>query len=253
MNKEHKIVERSMYNILEKIKISPTREVLCADGVKIHNDDRNLTNKLDDYFTTYVQPIFDMRDWSIHGYEVLNRPVGVPTEEFYANILRSGHECQLDLFLLRRSLHIATNLSFKIFINMMSSSIPYLKKIPFDKSKVVLEISERERLKDISKIRSILRSQDIVFAIDDYGKGFSNIGRVVKLGALYVKIDRSLVTGIDTSQEKQKIVSKLVVDLRHKSKIIAEGIERPAELATLKFLGVEYGQGYLLGRPKEFF
>ena len=90
-------------------------------------------------------------------------------------------------------------------------------------------------------------------AVDDAGAGFASLRHIVESRPHIVKIDRSLVAGIDTDPARQA----LLAGLRHFAdsqgcSLIAEGIETETELATLVALGVRSGQGYLLGRPAPF-
>jgi EAL domain-containing protein (putative c-di-GMP-specific phosphodiesterase class I) len=87
-------------------------------------------------------------------------------------------------------------------------------------------------------------------AVDDAGAGFASFRHVLELKPAFVKLDRSLVADIDGDPVRQA----LMVGMSHFAKsvgcrLIAEGIETKAELATLMELGVPLGQGYLLGRP----
>jgi EAL domain-containing protein (putative c-di-GMP-specific phosphodiesterase class I) len=68
----------------------------------------------------------------------------------------------------------------------------------------------------------------------------------------YVKIDRSLVTGCDASPSRRADILRLFAACRtHGVEVIAEGIETPGELATLRLIGVPLLQGHLLGRPAQ--
>jgi EAL domain-containing protein (putative c-di-GMP-specific phosphodiesterase class I) len=90
----------------------------------------------------------------------------------------------------------------------------------------------------------------VELAIDDAGAGFASLRHILELHPAFVKVDRSIVAGVDTDLARQA----LMVGLRHfvgatHCRLIAEGIETDAELATLQSLDIGLGQGYLLGRP----
>ena len=94
------------------------------------------------------------------------------------------------------------------------------------------------------------RMQGCSVAIDDAGTGYSNLEAIMKLEPTYLKIDMSLVRGIDASVVKQELIKALSGMARSiTAQVIAEGIETPAEYQTLLDLGVEFGQGYLFARP----
>ena len=88
------------------------------------------------------------------------------------------------------------------------------------------------------------------FALDDYGSGYSNELNLLELSPRYIKIDISIVRGIDTDRDKQQIVSNIVAYAHARSmQLIAEGIETEAQLRTVIGLGVDLLQGYYLSRP----
>ena len=88
------------------------------------------------------------------------------------------------------------------------------------------------------------------FALDDYGSGYSNELNLLELSPRYIKIDISIVRGIDTDRDKQQIVSNIVAYAHARSmQLIAEGIETEAQLRTVIGLGVDLLQGYYLSHP----
>ena len=87
-------------------------------------------------------------------------------------------------------------------------------------------------------------------AVDDVGSGFSGLGHVVELSPDFVKFDRSLVTGVDSDATRRALIERLTSFAAEVGmEVVAEGIETEAELDILRALGVETGQGFLLGRP----
>ena len=96
----------------------------------------------------------------------------------------------------------------------------------------------------------IARLPNVEVAIDDAGAGFANFRHILELRPAYVKLDRSLIAGIDKDLIRRELVRGIVPFVRTaQCRLIAEGIETKAELAALRALGVPLGQGYLLGRP----
>jgi EAL domain-containing protein (putative c-di-GMP-specific phosphodiesterase class I) len=87
-------------------------------------------------------------------------------------------------------------------------------------------------------------------AVDDIGAGYSGLEKIAHLKARYLKFDMQLVRDIDQSHVKREMARALKAFAdRMDSKIIAEGIEREGERQALVELGIDYAQGYLLGRP----
>jgi EAL domain-containing protein (putative c-di-GMP-specific phosphodiesterase class I) len=96
-----------------------------------------------------------------------------------------------------------------------------------------------------------LRGLGAGLAIDDFGVGFSSIGYLQHLPVDTLKIDRSFTRDIDVSPRAAALVEAILVmgsalDL----KVVAEGIERPAQMSSLRQAGCTLGQGYLFGRPQ---
>ena len=88
------------------------------------------------------------------------------------------------------------------------------------------------------------------FAVDDAGAGYASFALIAALKPSVIKIDRDIVTGLNHDDAKQALVEAFVsFGRRIGAHLLAEGIERRADLTALTALGVELGQGYLLGRP----
>jgi EAL domain-containing protein (putative c-di-GMP-specific phosphodiesterase class I) len=91
-------------------------------------------------------------------------------------------------------------------------------------------------------------------AIDDTGAGHSSLRHVMQLRPDYVKLDRSLIQGLNSDPAKRALVSSMVALVRELgSSLVAEGVETAEELAALRELEVRYAQGYLLARPDHQF
>jgi EAL domain-containing protein (putative c-di-GMP-specific phosphodiesterase class I) len=90
----------------------------------------------------------------------------------------------------------------------------------------------------------------VSLAVDDAGAGFSSLRHIVELAPAMVKLDRSLVAGIAEDGAREAVVTGMVRFAESAGHVLlAEGVETRAELAALRRLGVQLGQGYLLGRP----
>ncbi len=88
------------------------------------------------------------------------------------------------------------------------------------------------------------------FAVDDVGSGYSGLETIAKLKPGYLKLDMSLVRGVHASAINREILKRIhSVGRSIGANVIAEGIETPEELKSLRAISIEYGQGYLLGRP----
>ena len=89
-----------------------------------------------------------------------------------------------------------------------------------------------------------------MFALDDYGSGYSNEGSLLELSPRFIKVDLTIIRGIDTDPDKQQIVQNIVAYAHPRSmQIIAEGVETAAELRKVIELGADALQGYFLAKP----
>jgi EAL domain-containing protein (putative c-di-GMP-specific phosphodiesterase class I) len=95
-----------------------------------------------------------------------------------------------------------------------------------------------------------LRASGVRFSIDDFGTGYSSLAYLSTLPIDSLKIDRSFVAGMrDKPQNVEIVRAVLTLGKALGRKIVAEGIETADQLRTLRELGVDVGQGYLLSRP----
>jgi EAL domain-containing protein (putative c-di-GMP-specific phosphodiesterase class I) len=118
--------------------------------------------------------------------------------------------------------------------------------------RLVLEVTEHTAIADYPAFRAAIAALGLKvdLAVDDAGAGFSSLRHVLELHPAFVKLDRSLVAGIESDEARHA----MVVGLNHFARatgcrLIAEGIETDSEFAVLRALDIPLGQGYLLGRP----
>lgn len=127
----------------------------------------------------------------------------------------------------------------------------YIQTFPNLPRQLVVEITEEEQLdlKELERKRSVPGSRGI-FALDDYGSGYSNGSSLLTLSPRYVKVDISIIRNIDTDLDKQRFLTSLIEYARpYGIKVLAEGVETLEELNTVLKLGVDLLQGYFLARP----
>ena len=124
-------------------------------------------------------------------------------------------------------------------------------------SRVILEITERaplERINDVSGRVAQLRAMGYRIAVDDLGAGYAGLTSFAQLEPEVVKVDMSLIRGLDRSPTKQKLVHSIVGLCRGLGiQMIAEGIETEEERDALVNLGGDLCQGYLFARPGRAF
>ena len=217
----------------------------------------------------HFQPICSARSGRVAAYEALMR-VDLPTLHSPAQVMQLAHETgrlyEIERITVFHSSEIFQRLQAQgllqsdalLFINSIANVSltvedveEYAQRYPELLKRLVVEITEQEDLD-----RACLERKRNVpgfsgsFALDDYGSGYSNELNLLELSPRYIKIDISIVRGIDTDHDKQQIVSNIVAYAHARSmQLIAEGIETEAQLRTVIGLGVDLLQGYYLSRP----
>ena len=217
----------------------------------------------------HFQPIYSARSGRVAAYEALMR-VDLPTLHSPAQVMQLAHETgrlyEIERITVFHSSEIFQRMQAQgllqsdalLFINSIANVNltvedveEYAQRYPELLKRLVVEITEQEDLD-----RACLERKRNVpgfsgsFALDDYGSGYSNELNLLELSPRYIKIDISIVRGIDTDRDKQQIVSNIVAYAHARSmQLIAEGIETEAQLRTVIGLGVDLLQGYYLSRP----
>lgn len=223
---------------------------------------------------TFVHPVMRLADMEVIGYEALTR--GPKDSEFERpdKLFKIAYDTDLVLKLERlcrkRALETARRMPAGrlMFINVEPEAVadPELRDVVFSSlaaeselspSSIVLEITERSAITDFGAFRSTLeylRTLGFAVAVDDAGAGYGSLQCLAEVKPEWLKIDLSLVQGVDTDEVRSQLIHSLVTfAARMGVKLIAEGIETPEQLAKLLELGVEFGQGYLFSQPCEPF
>jgi EAL domain-containing protein (putative c-di-GMP-specific phosphodiesterase class I)/CheY-like chemotaxis protein len=208
------------------------------------------------------QPITDLRFGFVAGVEALSRfgvrPRRTP-DRWFAEAASVGLGTDLEVAAARKALEHLPELldGMYLSINVSPDTLcsPKLKAAlsGHRRDRVVLEITEHAPVHDYDELKrhmAILRDQGVRFAIDDVGAGFSSLRHVVALRPDFIKLDIALTRDIDTDRARRALASGLIAFASEMgASIVAEGIETRAELATLRELGVVFGQGYFLAPP----
>ena len=116
--------------------------------------------------------------------------------------------------------------------------------------RVVIEITESELMdEEATRRKRMIPGFSGRFALDDYGSGYNSEKTLLELSPTYIKADLSIIRNIDSSPDKQRIISNIVQYAHEREMfIIAEGVESPSEMQTVCELGVDYLQGFYLAR-----
>lgn len=249
-----------------------------ADRSLEHPKSQNFTSKLECPFTVYYQPIVSLKTGLVAGFEALvrwlhpERGLVSPTE-FIAMAEETGLIMPLGLWILNEScrqiiewqnlklpavnspLTIAVNLSGRQF--EQPDSIEQIKQVlqetGVDARWLKLEITESVVMEDgeaAALMLSQLRDLGIELCIDDFGTGYSSLSYLHKFPINTLKIDRSFVSRIGETGENLEIVRAIVMLARSLGmEVVAEGVETAVQLAQIRTLGCEYGQGYFFSKP----
>ena len=220
--------------------------------------------------TAVFQPIIDFRTHSYIAFEGLirgpvNTPLHSPKQLFDAaehHGLRRKLEkaCRETVFRAFAKLQLPG----KLFINSSpdclddelffnGGTLDLLHQIGISPSRVVIELTENQRINDYPDIHRALshyRSMGYQIAIDDLGEGFANLRMWSEIQPDYVKIDRHFIDGIAEDKLKHHFV-KAMQNLAEtcSARIVAEGIENEADCLAVRDLGIALGQGFLIARP----
>lgn len=208
------------------------------------------------------QPIIDLKTGRLAGCEALARFPGSPPrppDVWFADAHKVGLGAELQLAAIELALRRLPDLPPDVYLavnvghDIMGSPELLALLRAVDAERVVVELTEHLQVQDYaSLIQAIhrIREGGSRLAIDDTGAGFAGFAHILKLAPDLIKLDRVLTTGIDTDPARRALGGALVsFASATRAKIIAEGIETAAELDAIRELGIECGQGHLLGRP----
>ena len=221
--------------------------------------------------TMVVQPIADVRNGSVslHAYEALAR-FGRPREgmsplHWFSLAQELGQRAELERACLRGALQLlasrprrtslSVNLSAPVLLeaDTMAMLEAAGDALADDLHGLIVEITEETLVHSDTQLASAiepLRARGARLAVDDMGAGYSGLRQITTVHPSYLKLDRSLVSGIDSDDERAALVQALAgYSTQVGSLLVAEGVETAAELRTIRRLGVPLVQGFHLSRP----
>jgi EAL domain-containing protein (putative c-di-GMP-specific phosphodiesterase class I)/DNA-binding response OmpR family regulator len=209
------------------------------------------------------QPVFDLVDGDLLGAECLTRfdvDPRRPPDEWFVEAATVGLAADLELVSARAAVDSLPALPDRAFLAVnvspeVASSADFTALMaPADLSRIVVELTEHAPVVEYERLQdalSVLRARGLRIAIDDAGAGYANFQHILRLRPDFIKLDLGLTRGIDGDPVRRSLASALVrFGQEIGALLIAEGVERPEELAVLSDLGFAAAQGYLLGRPE---
>ena len=220
-----------------------------------------------DKITPYFQPIYSVKTKKIEKYESLARIVQdsgkvITPFEFLDIAIKSKLYPSITRNIIRKSFEFFKDKSYEFSINISigdvlnSNTVDFILKSleNFKKpQKVVFEILESDKIGNYEELKEFIskvKNFGCKIAIDDFGSGYSNFSHILELDIDYIKIDASLVKKVATDNNAKKI-TRTIIQFAHSLDIetIAEFVEDKESLAILEEMGVDFIQGYYIGKP----
>jgi EAL domain-containing protein (putative c-di-GMP-specific phosphodiesterase class I) len=202
-------------------------------------------------------------------YEVLVRMTGDTGELVLPGVFlpvaeRFGLMPLVDCWVVEHAMEkLATTPDCHLFVNISGASLGdegllgWIERSVLDREiapgRLTFEITETATIADLAWVtRWIRRLKELgcQFALDDFGMGFSSFSYLRALPVDFVKIDGSFIRTIDSDRTNRALVQAMTMVAHILGKeVVAESVERPEVASILAEIGVEYGQGWLWGRP----
>jgi EAL domain-containing protein (putative c-di-GMP-specific phosphodiesterase class I) len=210
-------------------------------------------------FYPVFQPIVDIRHGLVVAYEALTRFAdGTPPDVQFEKAANVGLGTELDLAAMHAAIEAARALPAGMPLHLNASPATVVAGatlrglIQSAGRPIVLEVTEHAAVEDYDRLRDSLAALGtrVELAVDDAGAGFASLRHVVELRPAVIKLDRSVVEGLDHDPAREALVAGMVHVARDLGcRLVAEGVETEAELGALRRHGLFLIQGYLLGRP----
>jgi diguanylate cyclase (GGDEF)-like protein len=230
-----------------------------------------------DKFALYAQPIRNLRghdvEWEAGDYEILLR-LPLPGGEIVAPGMfldvaeEFGLVTDIDRWVMTQSMRIiaqqqrlghsvrlAVNVSGKSFgsSELLALIRSQLASTEIDPANLVAEVTETAAIANIAQAQKFIRTLKglgLRFSLDDFGSGFSSFSQLKNLPVDYLKIDGSFIKDLASSDVDQQLVQAMVAVANGLGKqTIAEFVGDQATIELLQGYGVDYAQGYFIGRP----
>ena len=227
----------------------------------------------EDRFTPWFQPILDLETGTVHHYEALARLVGedgkiILPGSFIDIAERFCIVGLIDRMIIEKTMRKQSEMMKKgvllsFAMNLSGKDLGDTDLLDFIKVKItetnadprslVFEITETAAIGDLEKATRFVRALKELgchFSLDDFGVGFTSFTYLKELQVDFIKIDGSFIKKLHESHEDQvfvKAITDLAKGLRIKS--VAEFVENEKSLAILKSFGVDFAQGYFIGKP----
>ncbi len=270
----------AVYNPLlhpSRIALTAFREALeiarhLREAERLLARERLLDIILRERVVTAFQPIMRLGpDRTVLGFEALSRgPKGTGLEradDLFGSATEHQLLVELDRLCRRRALLASGRVpsNAKIFINTLPATIrdpqfrgrpliEFLDKAQVSPDRIVIEITEKLVIENYNLFREAMAyftDLGMSFAVDDVGSGYSGLESIARLKPTFLKIDIGLIRDVHVSRVN-RAMCEAIIALGHGigAAVIGEGIQAEEEAAALLEMGVDWGQGFHLGRPE---
>ena len=208
--------------------------------------------------TVHLQPIVDLATGVPFAMEALSRfrhAPGQPVEEIFASAHEAGFGYLLEAASLRAALsrreelpdgvRLAVNVSPDVLLHPVVA-----RGWASDLDGVIVEVTEHRASSPAALQDELarLRGRGAAIAVDDVGTGYAGLLRLATMRPDFVKLDRSVVTGVHNSDAQAAVLEALVhFSHRMRSAVIGEGVESLDDIAALVEFDIDYGQGWAIG------
>ncbi len=238
-------------------------------NLKILNFIKNAISE--DIIVPYFQPIVDLQTSKIVKYEALVRLMlkdgAILTPQKFLDIAKkTPYYHEITRMMIEKTLQIANQYPqyrFSINISMIDITndrlvdtlLENLQRYSSSASKIDIELLESESLHEISKVQDFIKRvkrYGCKILLDDFGSGYANFSHFLELDIDIVKIDGSIVSGVDSDEKKLhmlKSIHKFTEGLGLDN--IAEFVQSKETVDILRETGIRYAQGYYFGKPLE--
>ncbi len=215
---------------------------------------------------TAFQPIVDLRSREVVAYEALARGTGGETAATVLSWAGETDHYAFDQTCRTKALHLAAQLGMPVCLNLnflpnavyhadesIRATLSAAQQLGFPANRIVFEFTESKPVVDVVRLAAIIRDyrqQGIRTAIDDFGSGYAGLGLLADLQPDFIKLDMSLIRGIDSDHIRRVIVKGILATCQALAiDVVAEGVETIGEMAVLSDLGTQFFQGYLFAQP----
>ena len=228
--------------------------------------DGGCTDLSDFTFLMAFQPVVDVASRRIYAYEALVRGANGESATSVLMQVTKSNRYAFDQACRVKAIKTATRLGLdrRLNINFMPNAVysaeaclrltlASAKEAGFPLNLITFEFTENELIIDRPHLKNIIltyQRHGFMTALDDFGTGFSGLSLLADFQPDTIKIDRTLVSNIDTDKPRQAIVAGLLKTTQMLGlSVVAEGVERIEERETLEEMGIHLFQGFLFARP----